>query len=92
MSVKRLLPVLAALCALAGCAGPRIPTSVANLDRPMSDEPVVTDARRKAKVHVELGQAYFQAGRYGVALDEARSAVAYDSGYAPAYQDRKSVV
>lgn len=86
MTVKRLLPVLAALFALAGCVGPRMPTSVANLDRPMSDEPVITDARRKAKVHVELGQAYFQAARYGVALDEARAAVAYDSGYAPAYQ------
>jgi type IV pilus assembly protein PilF len=43
-----------------------------------------SDGRRKAKVHVELGQAYFQAGRFGVALDEARAAATYDSGYAPA--------
>jgi type IV pilus assembly protein PilF len=56
------------------------------LERPVSEQPVQSDARRKAKVHVELGQAYFQAGRFGVALDEARAAATYDSGYAPVYQ------
>ena len=57
------------------------------MERPVSEMPVGKDeARGKAKVHVELGQAYFQVGRYGVALDEAKAAIFYDSRYAPAYQ------
>lgn len=71
---------------LGGCAAPMLPADTGRLERPVSDQPAGTDARRKAKVHVELGQAYFQVGKYGVALDEAKAAVQYDSGYAPAYQ------
>ena len=84
--MKRLLPALAFLGALGGCAGPQFAGPAASIERPASEQPVVTEARRKAKVHVELGQAYFQVGRYGVALDEAKSAAAHDPGYAPAYQ------
>lgn len=78
-----------ALCGpllMAACAGPQIPGGVTRLERPVSEQPVQNEGRRKAKVHVELGQAYFQAGRYGVALDEARAASIYDAGYAPIYQ------
>jgi type IV pilus assembly protein PilF len=71
---------------LGGCVAPMAPIETGKLERPMSDLPAATDARRKAKVHVELGQAYFQVGKYGVALDEARAASQYDSGYAPAFQ------
>lgn len=70
---------------MSACAGPQIPGGVTRLERPVSEQPVQSDGRRKAKVHVELGQAYFQAGRFGVALDEARAAATYDSGYAPVY-------
>jgi len=84
--VKRALPVLALLLALGGCAGPRLGGPVASVERPVSEQPAVTDARRKARIHVELGLAYFQVGRYGVALDEARAAATYDRDYAPAYQ------
>lgn len=80
------LSLLAAL-ALAGCAGGPIGGGpAASMERPVSDKPTTTDAQRKARVHVELGQAYFQVARYGVALDEAKAAVYYDPGYAPAYQ------
>ena len=37
--------------------------------RPSAELPVNTPARRSAKLHVELGQAYLQSGRNGVALD-----------------------
>lgn len=85
--IKPVLSVLAAAMIVAACAGgPNLPNTDSRMDRPVSDQPVQTDARRKARVHVELGQAYFQAGRFGVALDEARAAASYDSGYAPAYQ------
>lgn len=42
----------------------------------------------RARVHTELGSAYFQAGRMAVALDEAESAVQADPKYAPAYNLR----
>jgi type IV pilus assembly protein PilF len=78
--------VVLAVVGLAGCAGGNFGAPVASIERPVSDKPAVTDGQRKAKVHVDLGQAYLQAGRYGVALDEAKAAVYYDSRYAPAYQ------
>ncbi len=84
--MKRILPALAIVAALGGCAGAPFGGPVARIERPASEQPVVTDARRKAKVHVELGQAYFQVARYGIALDEARAAAQHDPGYAPAYQ------
>ncbi|MDD3353773.1 type IV pilus biogenesis/stability protein PilW [Zoogloea sp.] len=71
---------------LVACAGPQVPPGAVRMERPASELPVTSDARRKAKTHVELGQAYFQVGRFGVALDEARSAVRHDASYAPAYQ------
>lgn len=77
----------ALLLVLSGCATQTIPGPTGTrLERPVSEETVMSDARRKAKVHVELGQAYFQAGRFGVALDEARAALSHDANYAPAYQ------
>ena len=45
----------------------------------------VAGARERARAHTELAAAYYQRGNLGVALSEARTAVAADSGYAPAY-------
>ncbi len=39
----------------------------------------------RAKVHTELGSAYYESAQYGVALEELNEAVAADSRYAPAY-------
>ncbi|HNC79664.1 MAG TPA: type IV pilus biogenesis/stability protein PilW [Rhodocyclaceae bacterium] len=86
--MKRLLGVGALVALLGGCAVPAGPAPSGSYvaQRPQSQAPVTTDARRKARVHVELGQAYLEAGRYGVALDEAKMAAAYDPGYAPTFQ------
>jgi type IV pilus assembly protein PilF len=54
------------------------------MERSSSDMPAQTDARNKAKVHVELGTAYME-GNLGAALDESRVAVSYDKTYAPGY-------
>lgn len=75
--------------ALAACAatppgGPGA-GSVASADRPVSDLPPATEADARAKVHVDLGLAYFQIERYDVALDEARTALGHRPGYSPAY-------
>ncbi|GAA5170545.1 type IV pilus biogenesis/stability protein PilW [Viridibacterium curvum] len=86
------LPACMAVLLLAACGG--IPLSsgggketnpVVSIDRPMSEQPATTEYRRNAKVHVELGTAYVEGEQLGVALDEARHAIAYDKGYAPAH-------
>ncbi|HZX30266.1 MAG TPA: type IV pilus biogenesis/stability protein PilW [Rhodocyclaceae bacterium] len=48
----------------------------------------IPDPRTRAKIHTELGAMYFQDGNMAVALDELRTALESDSGYAPAYSVR----
>ncbi len=45
----------------------------------------VAGGRERARIHTELAGAYYQRGNLGVALSEARIAIAADSAYAPAY-------
>jgi type IV pilus assembly protein PilF len=81
------LLVCAALLAVAGCAtqpgsgGGVTPTA----NRPLLDQPPATEAQGRAKVNTELGMAYFEVGRFDVALDEARLALRHDANYAPAF-------
>lgn len=49
---------------------------------------VATEPRNRARIHTELGAAYFQAGNMAVALDELRIALSADSSYYPAYSVR----
>lgn len=53
--------------------------------QPMSLEAPGNEARERAKVHTELGALYLQDGRFAIAMEEARIALAADAGYAPAY-------
>ena len=55
------------------------------VEQAVSQQAAAGDAQKRAKVHTELGSMYLKDGRYAVALDEARIAVAADPGYAPAY-------
>lgn len=57
----------------------------ADFQRPAADRPITSDNQRRAKAHTDLGMAYYTAGNYGVGLDEARIAMAYDPNYAPAH-------
>jgi type IV pilus assembly protein PilF len=45
----------------------------------------VGDPRNRARVHTDLGSAYFERGNLGVALEELRTAAAADPSYAPAH-------
>ncbi len=72
-----LLPIMLAACASGGGGSRRI-------HEPAMQQQVVGETRIKAKNRVELGSAYYQDRQFGVALEEARKAVAIDSGYAPA--------
>ncbi len=55
------------------------------VSRPLSDVSPATPTETRARVHVDLGMAYFEIGRYDVALDEARIALNDSPDYAPAY-------
>jgi len=46
------------------------------------------DARSRARIHTELGAAYFQAGNPSVALDHLATALNADSGFHQAYSVR----
>jgi type IV pilus assembly protein PilF len=72
---------------LAGCATNPATTSgeSTTVSRPMSDITPATPADSRARVHVDLGMAYFEVGRYDVALDEAKIALGDSPNYAPAY-------
>ena len=82
---RQLLPILGVLL-LAGCAtqGGGMSTE-STIQRPVSELPATSERQAGAKIHVDLGTAYFKAGRFGVALDEARVAQAFDPDYAPVY-------
>ncbi len=43
------------------------------------------DGRTRAKAHTDLASAYFELGNLGVAMEEARIAIAADPTYPPAY-------
>jgi len=85
------LMVAAGLLAACTATGRGVATSVASSQESipavlaMSQQIPQTEERKRAKVHTDLGGLYAQDGRYAVALDEARIALASDSGYAPAY-------
>ena len=90
MKLKTTLVVTALAAVLAGCATNPASTSGASttVSRPMSDTTPATPADSRARVHVDLGMAYFEVGRYDVALDEATIALNDSPNYAPAYHLR----
>lgn len=47
-----------------------------------------SDARNRARIHSELGSAYFQAGNPAIALEELQAALESDPAYYPAYSIR----
>jgi len=77
------LCTLLAAAALCACASHQIG------DVPGADTGAVigeqASPRERARIHTELAGSYYQRGNLGVALSEARIAVAADSNYAPAY-------
>lgn len=80
---------VSAVVLLAGCAttggGGGFDSGSPVAVRPMLDLPPANDSERGARVHVELGTAYFDIGRYDIALDEARVALVHVSNFPPAF-------
>ena len=91
MTTRRLLFLGTALLLAAGCAtDPKDPggqpaSATADQQTPPGLFQPPADARTRAKAHTELAAAYYGIGNMGVALQEARIAVASDPTYAPAY-------
>jgi type IV pilus assembly protein PilF len=75
--------LLAAL--LAGCSSSPLPGEVPGEAESGAIIGEQASPRERARIHTELAGSYYQRGNLGVALSEARIAVAADSGYAPAY-------
>lgn len=73
------------LLALAGGCATLAPMSGGAAERPLSDVTPTSAADTRAKIHVDLGKAYIEIGRYDVALDEAKVALQDSPGYPPAY-------
>jgi type IV pilus assembly protein PilF len=85
-----LAAALLALAVVAACATPslnygQVGVAVGEAERPAADRPPANDKESRARVHVDLGEAYLQAGNFGVALDEAKSALGFAPNYSPAY-------
>jgi len=80
---------LAALCMallLAACTATGSGSgSREGAQQPTSSKPAENEQQQRAKVHTELGSLYMLDGRYAIAMEEARIALAADSNYAPAY-------
>ena len=70
---------------LSGCAGgPGAPSAASASSEPVteSDEP---EARKRARIRLELASNYFENGQTTVALDEIKQALVADPSYAPAF-------
>jgi type IV pilus assembly protein PilF len=77
--------VLAAAAALLGCASNPLSGSLPGETDGGAVIGEKASPHERARIHTELAGSYYQRGNLGVALSEARIAIAADSGYAPAY-------
>ena len=76
----------ALLLALGGCATRNSDATGANVDiLTASDEP---DARKRARIRMELAVGYFEQGQTNVALDELKQVIANDPTFPDAYNLR----
>src|SRR5204863_4126619 len=81
----RAATVLAGVASLFGCAGGPLSGALPGETDSGAVIGEVAGGRERARIHTELAGSDYQRGNLGVALSEARIAIAADSGYAPAY-------
>jgi type IV pilus assembly protein PilF len=73
------------LLALAGCASPG---SESGTTRDIVTESDETEARKRARIRMELAVGYFEQGQTNVALDELKQVIASDPAFPDAYNLR----
>lgn len=71
-------PMIAVLALLVGCASTQTTVDKAGGWSSSEENP-------SARLHTELGAGYYSRGQHAIALQELRTALAADAGYAPAY-------
>jgi type IV pilus assembly protein PilF len=77
------LPLLMSHLVLTGCASGAA-SATSSMAEPLteSDEP---EARKRARLRLELASGYFEQGQTKVALDEIKQSLSADPAYTPAY-------
>ena len=80
-SVRGGAALAAVLCLLAACAAPGNGTGTTEL-KTASDQ---TAAEKRAAIRLQLAVGYYEQGKYDIALDEIKQAIAADPAYADAY-------
>jgi len=87
--VRKYFFILSVVAALSGCAGGPANTELTvvsgNSPADLGSVSEVGAPRERARIHTELGAAYYEIGNIAVALEELRIAIGADSAYAPAY-------
>jgi type IV pilus assembly protein PilF len=81
----------AALTSVAGCSAPGSGSrdqEVGNSGTDMVTESDEPEARKRARLRIELASGYFEQGKTKVALDEIKQAINADANYSPAYNLR----
>lgn len=73
---------------ISGCIGLNTQESNPMLGEEQENSSVESEARRRARIRLELASNYFESGQTSVALDEVRQALATDPVYADAYNLR----
>ena len=87
-TVRAALLVATAAILAAGCANQQQSSVERTQPTDSNYGPIIgdpKDARTRAKAHTDLASAYYELGNLGVALEEARIALAADPNYPPAY-------
>ena len=80
--------MLLGLAGVSGCASKYDGLSASGGDAEMVTESDEPDARKRARIRLELALGYFENGQTAIALDELKQSMAADSNYAEAYSLR----
>ena len=80
--------MLLGLAGVSGCASKYDGLSASGGDAEMVTESDEPDARKRARIRLELALGYFENGQTAMALDELKQSMAADSNYAEAYSLR----
>lgn len=80
--------VLTLLAVLSGCAAPAGGPDAQGKSQDLVTDSDETDARKRARIRLELAVGYFEEGQTTIALDELKLALAADPNYAPAFNLR----
>ena len=80
--------MLLGLAGVSGCASRFDGLSATGGEAEMVTESDEPDARRRARIRLELALGYFENGQTAIALDELKQSITADSNYAEAYSLR----